>query len=335
MPNKNLLNLTNSGLFCEAGNFFIDPWKPVDKAVITHAHSDHARFGSKKYLCSNECETLLRLRLGENISVQNLKYGEAIFINNVKVSLHPAGHILGSSQIRLEYKNNVWVITGDYKLAEDKTCRSFEQLKCNTFITESTFGLPIYKWENQKNIISEINNWWEKNSSAGLASILFCYALGKAQRLISLVDNSIGPILTHGSVENINKVYRRSGVNLPDTKYVGDIVDKNILNKSLIIAPPSAYNNGWLKKFGKYETAFASGWMLVRGRRRRANYDRGFVLSDHADWTELLTTIINTHAENIWVTHGYAAVVAKYFSEKGLNTKVIPTRFEGEIDDGD
>jgi putative mRNA 3-end processing factor len=327
-----LLTNTDCGLFCKEGNFYIDPWKPVERAVITHGHSDHARPGMKHYLAAEGNKHLLYFRLGD-IDLQIVKYGEVIDFNGVKVSLHPAGHIQGSSQVRVEKNGEVWVVSGDYKLEPDKTCTPFEHIKCHTFITESTFGLPVYHWQPQQNVFNEINKWWAANKESGRASIIYCYALGKAQRVLSGLDSSIGPIITHGAVENINNIYRNSGISLPDTIYAGNVTDKKLYREAVIVAPPSGDNVYWTRKFGPMSTAFASGWMQIRGNRRRRSVDRGFVLSDHVDWDSLLLTIKESGAENIFVTHGYTQAVVKWLCETGLNAKALQTQFVGEIEE--
>lgn len=334
MP-KELLTLTKCGIFCEDGDFYIDPWRPVDKAVITHAHGDHARRGSKKYLASHESKLLLELRLGSDINLQTVSYGEKITFNNVTVSLHPAGHILGSSQVRVERNGEVWVVSGDYKIDEDCTCQKFELVKCHTFITESTFGLPVYKWLPQQQIFDDINQWWKKNKEEGIASIIFGYSLGKAQRILSGLDPSIGLIYTHGAVENLTEAYRNTGKTLPSTKYIGDIKDKNEFKGAMIIAPPSADNTPWLKRFGNGSRAFASGWMQVRGAKRWRAIDRGFVLSDHVDWNGIISTVKETGAENIWATHGYTLPLVKWLCDNGWNAKTLKTEFEGERDEAE
>ncbi|MFO7445770.1 MAG: ligase-associated DNA damage response exonuclease [Ignavibacteriaceae bacterium] len=331
--NKKLLTLNNCGLFCEAGDFYIDPWRAVDKAVITHAHSDHAKWGSKKYLAVKESELLLRLRLGSDINLQVINYNESLNINDVKVSLHPAGHILGSAQVRLEYKGEVCVISGDYKIEADDTCAPFELVKCHTFITESTFGLPVYKWCRQQEIFDDINNWWRRNRNNEITSIIYGYALGKAQRVLSGLDTSIGKIYTHGAVENINQCYRNTGVNLPETNYIGEVEDKELFKGAIIIAPPSADSAAWTKRFYEISDAFASGWMQIRGNRRRRNVDKGFILSDHADWDGLVSTIKETGAEQVCVTHGYSSPLVNWLKENGWNAGVLNTMFEGEVND--
>ncbi len=332
MSESKLLKLTDRGLFCEEGNFYIDPWRPVEKAVITHAHSDHARAGSKFYLAEKHNEALLKLRLGEDIILQTVNYFEKLKIGDVTVSFHPAGHILGSAQIRIELNGEVWVVSGDYKIEADLTCEPFEPVKCNTFITESTFGLPIYKWCPQNEVYEDINNWWLKNNSNGITSVIFGYSLGKAQRIIAHLDDTIGPIFSHGAVENINFCYREEGINLPATTYVNQVEDKKIFKGGIVVAPPSADYAVWTKKFGTISTAFASGWMQIRGNRRRRSVDRGFVLSDHADWDDILNTVKETGAENILVTHGYSSVLVKWLNEIGCNADVLQTKYEGEIE---
>lgn len=334
MKKDSLISHTNCGLYCKQGDFYIDPWRGVNKALITHAHSDHARPGSENYLAVKDSENLLKLRLGNDIRLQKVNYGEDIYINGVKVTFFPAGHVLGSSQIRLEFGGEVWVISGDYKTDEDFTCAKFEPVKCTHFITESTFALPIYKWCPQQELFDEINTWWKRNKNNGVTSIIFGYSLGKAQRVISGLDDSIGPIFTHGAVENVNEAYRNSGIKLPPTKYIGAVDDNEIFDGAIIVAPPSADNPLWIKKFKHYSTAFASGWMQVRGNRRRQNIDRGFALSDHADWNGLLYTVKETGAEKIYVTHGFSSSFVKYLCESGYDAETVETEFsnEGEAD---
>ena len=319
------------GLYCPEGEFFIDPWRPVDRAVITHAHSDHARRGNAHYLAHRSSAELLRIRLGADISLQTLEYGEAIEHRGVRVSLHPAGHVLGSAQVRLERRGRVWVASGDYKLADDGTCPPFQPVRCDTFITESTFGLPIYRWPHQADLFADINNWWQRNAAAGRASILFCYAFGKAQRILRGVDSAIGPIVCHGAAEPLNAVYRAAGVPLPETFRVTDeAMNKSALSRALVLAPPSAAGSPWLRRFGDYSDAFASGWMQLRGARRRRGVDRGFVMSDHADWPALHRAIGGTRAGQVFVTHGSIAVMVRYLREQGLDAQAFATEYGGE-----
>jgi putative mRNA 3-end processing factor len=324
---SDLLRLSEAGLYCPAGDFYIDPWQPVHRAVITHAHGDHARRGSRSYLTSREGERVLHTRMGDDANIQAVPYGEPVMINGVRVSLHPAGHILGSAQIRVEHGGYVAVVSGDYKVDQDPTCAPFEPQRCNLFVTESTFGLPIYRWPAQAETFTAINGWWRANQAEGKCSIIYGYALGKAQRLIAGVDPSIGPIYTHGAVERLNQDYRASGIQLPETAYTATVPGKPDWSRALIVAPPSAHGTPWMRKFGAVSTGFASGWMQIRGKRRQKAVDRGFVLSDHTDWTGLMNTIAATGAEQVWVTHGYTAVVVRWLREQGIDAHIVETRF--------
>jgi putative mRNA 3-end processing factor len=330
MKRGGLITLTPRGLYCKTGDFYIDPWLPVDRAIVTHAHADHAYRGSKKYLVAAEGLALARIRLDPEAIVEGLPYGKTTDIGGVKVSFHPAGHILGSAQARLEYKGEVWVVSGDYKLTPDPTCAPFEHIKCDYFITEATFGLPIYRWPDPKSVWGEIDEWWRRNKEHGKCSIIFAYSLGKAQRILNGIDRSIGPVFTHGSVERLTQAYREAGVDLAPTTYVGNVTSKKEFAGGLVVAPPSAQMSTWMKRFGPQSTAFASGWMMVRGARRQRAVDRGFVLSDHADWPELLTAIRATEAETVYVTHGFAEEVVRYLNETGMHAQPLKTRFVGD-----
>lgn len=328
-----LLRSTDRGFYCEAGGFFIDPWAPVDRAIITHAHGDHARWGSRHYLASHEGRHVLRTRLGATASIETMEYGRTIELNGVRVSLHPAGHILGSAQVRVEHRGEVWVVSGDYKTEPDPTCTPFETVRCHTFVTESTFGLPIYRWQPQQEIVAEMRAWWRANREAGRASIIFGYALGKAQRVIaSFLEGTEGPIYTHGAVERLNRDYRDAGVPLPMTTYASSMPRGHDWSNALIVAPPSAMGSTWLRRFGTSSTAFASGWMRIRGARRRRSMDRGFALSDHVDWTSLLDTIRATQAERVLVTHGYREPVVRWLTEHGIEASAVASQWEGEMD---
>jgi len=334
MPDtQDLVVARPEGLYCPSGDFYIDPWRPVARAVITHAHSDHARIGHAHYLAHTDSAGTLRTRLGADINLQTLAYGEAIEHHGVRLSLHPAGHVLGSAQVRLEHGGRVWVASGDYKTEPDGTCTPFEPVPCDTFITESTFGLPIYRWPTQAVLFAEIDAWWRANAEAGRASVLFCYAFGKAQRILHGVDASIGPIVVHGAVEPLNAVYRAAGVALPETVRVTDPgVDAALLKRSLVLAPPSAQGTPWMKRFGNYADAFASGWMQLRGTRRRRGVDRGFVMSDHADWPGLQQAIAGTGAERVFVTHGSVQVMVRWLTENGLDAQGFKTEYGDEDD---
>jgi putative mRNA 3-end processing factor len=325
-----LIRPTARGLFCEAGGFYIDPWRPVDRAVITHAHSDHARIGSARYLCSRPGLPALRVRLGNEASIEALDHGEPIAMNGVRVSLHPAGHVLGSSQVRIEHGGETWVVSGDYKLDPDPTCAPFEPVRCHTFVTESTFGLPIYRWSPPARTVEGIERWWRANAEARRASVLFAYAFGKAQRVLASIDATIGPILVHGAVDTLNRAYREAGVDLPSTRMVTEFDRGFDPAGALVVAPPSARSTPWLKRFGDYSDAFASGWMAIRGARRRQAVDRGFTLSDHADWPGLNAAIEATGARRVFVTHGQVGPLVRWLGERGLEAHAMPTEFEGE-----
>lgn len=327
---KGLVKLTDKGLYCERGDFYIDPWKPVKRAVLTHAHADHTYRGNQKYLVPEEGYRLSRIRLGDEASIATQKYGETTEIGGVKVSFHPAGHVLGSAQARVEYKGEIWVISGDYKLMPDRTCAPFEPVKCHHFITEATFGLPIYRWQPTEFIFEQINEWWRANQDKGKVSVIFAYSLGKSQRIMNGIDRSIGRIFTHGAVERLTEAYREHGVDLPETTYVGSVENKKDFAGSLIVAPPSAHGSQWLKRFGNHSTGFASGWMMVRGARRAKAVDRGFVLSDHADWTELQQAIKSAEAETVYVTHGFIPELVRWLNENGQHTVPLKTNYGDE-----
>ena len=315
------------GLYCVPGQFYIDPWRPVERAVITHAHADHARVGHGRYLATQAGENVLRARLGE-ISLDTLAYGDTVVHNGVTISLHPAGHVLGSAQVRMEYQGEVWVASGDYKVEPDATCAAFEPVRCDTFITESTFGLPIYRWQPQAEVYAEINDWWRANAEEGRASVLYCYSFGKAQRILSGLDPAIGPIFCHGAVEPLNRAYRASGVDLPETLLVTEASGgKAAFRDALVLAPPSAGGSSWIRRFGDYSDAFASGWMQLRGARRRRAVDRGFILSDHADWPGLMSAIAATEASRVIVTHGQVGVMVRWLQQNGLEAGAFDTEY--------
>ncbi len=327
-----MLRVTDSGLYCDAGDFFIDPWRPVPRAVVTHAHSDHLTGGCGRYLVADRGVLVSRERLGQWADrVEGVAFGDVRTINGVRVSLHPAGHILGSAQVRLELNGEVWVASGDYKTDADPTCDAWEPVRCHTFITESTFGLPIYRWPSSQAVFDDVNAWWRANVASGLTSLLFGYGLGKAQRLLAGLDSSIGPILVHGAVDRMTQLYREAGVPLPHTEHASSA--SKLTRGAIVVAPPSADGSTWARKFGAQSTAFASGWMLVRGARRRRSVDRGFTLSDHVDWPQLLDAIEATGAERVLVTHGFTGAVVRWLREHGLSADVLSTRYEGERDD--
>ena len=330
-----MLTFDNCGIYCAQADIYIDPWKPVNKAVITHAHSDHARIGMGSYIAHEHAIPVMKYRLGADIKCQALKYREEIVINGVKISLHPAGHIWGSAQVRLEFKGEVWVVSGDYKLQKDGISAPFEPVRCHSFITESTFGLPVYKFPDPQEVHDGINSWWRKNQEEGKNSVICSYALGKAQRVLAHLDTSIGRIYTHGAVDNINKLYEENIAALPVTQRIDGSVNRKEIKGAMIIAPPSAMDTPWMRSLQPYKLGICSGWMQLRGTRRRRGADRGFVLSDHADWDQLNTAIRETGAENIYVTHGYKSIYARWLQTNyRLNANEVETLYTGEgLDD--
>jgi putative mRNA 3-end processing factor len=321
---------TPQGLYCEAGGFYVDPWQPVERAVITHAHADHASAGSASYLCAAAGAELLRRRLPGAV-IETLDYGTPLTIGGVRLSFHPAGHILGSAQIRLERGGDVWVISGDYKRTADPTCAPFEPVQCRTFVSEATFGLPIYTWDDPGTIVTGIVDWWSAMREAGRSCVLFCYVLGKAQRILALLrPYASSPIHIHGAVEVMTDAYRNMGVELAETERITDSMRGKALAGALVLAPLSARGTVWMRRLPQPSTAFASGLMRVRGVRRQRGFDRGFVLSDHADWRGLLNTINETGASRVLVTHGWSDALARYLAERGLETGRLRTAFEGE-----
>ena len=324
-----VLSFTDRGIYCPAGDFYIDPWKPVERALITHAHSDHARPGMGRYLATTGTAPVMRHRLGE-IDLQSIGYGQQIQIGDARVSFHPAGHVPGSAQIRVEVAGEVWVASGDYKTVADGLSEPFEPVACHAFITECTFGLPIFKWTPQDILAQQINDWWTANAAAGRASILGAYALGKAQRLLTAVNPDIGPILTHGAIENTNMVLRGQGVTLPDTTLVTADTTYKTHPGALVLASPSALGTTWARRFGTSSTAFASGWMALRGVRRRRAADRGFIVSDHADWDGLNDAIKATGATKIFTTHGYTSAFQRWLTEQGYDAHIVSTDNQGE-----
>ncbi len=324
-----VLTFTDRGIYCPAGDFFIDPWRPVDRALITHGHADHARPGHRRYLATEAAAPVMRHRLGE-ITLQTTPFETEIQIGDATVSFHPAGHVPGSAQIRVEVGGETWVVSGDYKTDADDLSEPFTPVRCHAFITECTFGLPVFTWGSQAEITSEINAWWAANAAQGRASVLGAYALGKAQRILASLDPSIGPILTHGAVENTNEILRAQGLSLPNTIRVTPDLDAKAYPGALVLATPSSLGTSWMRRFGPASTAFASGWMRLRGVRRRRAADRGFVMSDHADWHGLNAATRETGAERIFVTHGYTAQFRRWLESEGFDAQIVETEFEGE-----
>lgn len=321
-----LIEFTDKGLYCAPGKFYIDPWKPVEKAIITHAHSDHARWGSKQYLCHHFTKPLLQARLGDN-QYESIDWNEPIKVNDVQVSLHPAGHIIGSSQIRVAYRDEVWVVSGDYKTESDDISGLFEPVQCHAFITESTFGLPIYNWMPQETIYEKIRNWVIANKAAGKTSVLIAYSLGKAQRVLKAVEPLNEKVYVHGAIWNMHQALLSAGIVLPEVARITPETTKETLKGSIVIAPPGADGSPWMKRMEPYATGMCSGWMQVRGNVRRRNADAGFILSDHADWKGLMAAIKATGAEKVYVTHGFQSALSRYLNEQGIYSAEVKTEY--------
>jgi putative mRNA 3-end processing factor len=330
-----LLSTSPLGLLCDRGAFHVDPWAPVPLAVVTHAHADHARPGNGAYLCAEPGAALLRRRLGPEAVIRGVPYGEGVCLGATVVSFHPAGHILGSAQVRVESAGAVWVVTGDYKRQADPTCAPFEPIQCQVLITEATFALPIYCWPDPEAVARDIVAWWHANRAAKRASVLFCYALGKAQRILAMLRGfTSDAVFVHGAVHGLTEAYRAAGIDMLPTRSVAETMRGKSFAGELVLAPEMAIGSTWMRRFGDHETAFASGWMRVRGNRRRRSFDRGFELSDHADWPGLLRTVDESGARRVLATHGSSEPLARYLREaRGLDAGTIATRLgesEGE-----
>lgn len=325
-----LVTATAQGLYCAAGGFYIDPWGPVEHAVITHAHGDHLRGGSARYYLARSGMSVARHRLPVDASIQPLDYGEAITLGRARVTLHPAGHILGSAQVRVECDDRIWVVSGDYKRDPDPTCDAFEVLPCDVFISEATFALPAYRWPKTDTVARDILHWWQGNRERGVASILFAYALGKAQRVLAELCALTGDsVFLHGAVAGIVESYRHAGIAMLPT-LPATVSQRRDYAGALVLAPPSAAGSPWMRRFGEHRTGFCSGWMRIRGDRRRRGYDQGFVLSDHADWPSLLRTFRETGARRILLTHGYTDAMCRYLQEQGVDAASLRTEYGAE-----
>lgn len=327
---QELVVATPRGLYCAAGDFYIDPWQPVNRAVITHAHSDHLRAGNAVCIVAAEGEAIARHRLPPDASLQPLAYGRALTIGDARISLHPAGHMLGSAQVRIEHAGEVWVVTGDYKRERDPTCAAFEPLRCHVLVSEATFALPIYRWQPPQQVVRGIFDWWQRNRERGVASVLYAYALGKAQRVLAeLTAFTDEPVFVHGAVGAITDLYRAAGVRMLPT-LPATVSKPREYAGQLVLAPPGAGGSPWIRRFGEHESGFCSGWMRVRGDRRRRSHDRGFVLSDHADWPSLLRTFDDCGAGRILLTHGHSDSMVRYLREQGRDAAALATAFGAE-----
>lgn len=328
-----LIEFTKRGIYCKQGNFYVDPWWPVDYAVTTHGHSDHVRFGNKKYLCHTLTAAIIKQRISQDLTVETLEYGQSISKNGVQISFFPAGHIIGSAQVRLAYKGEIVVISGDYKTEYDGISTEFEPIKCHTFVTESTFGLPIYKWQKQDIVFKGIKNWVNANIAQQKTSVLIAYSLGKAQRLIKNLAGDC-PIYVHSSIANLNETITKAGIKLPETVKITAEIGKNELQKGIVIVPPALRDGRWIKSLHHPATGICSGWMQVRAHRRWQSADAGFALSDHADWPGLINAVTATGAQNVYVTHGFTAAFSRFLNEQGINAAEVSTQY-GQEDDAE
>ncbi len=336
MPADDLVVLRPEGLYCPAGGFFIDPWRPVDRAVLTHAHADHARTGHGHVLCSARGHPVFQARLGNQAPLQCLAFGEPLRVGDVVVSLHPASHVLGASQIRIQKGAAVWVVSGDYRVVADASCDAFEPVTADVFVTETTFGLPIYRWHPQNQVVAEVVQWWQEQAQEGRACLMYTYALGKAQRLVMALEQYLGirsgpgPVYVHAAVEKMNAAYREAGIDIPALS----VAPARLSPGDLVLAPQSVQGSQWL---GRQKTpvseASVSGWMTVRGARRRQPGVRGFVLSDHADWPGLLWAIDQTQAGRVILTHGQTAFMARWLAEQGRRADTFQTEFDAQTAD--
>ena len=329
MHSSPVLTFTKNGIYCPAGDFYIDPWRPVDRALITHGHADHARSGHRRYLATDLAGPVIQHRLGK-ISLDSIKYGQTRRIGDANVTFYPAGHVPGSAQIKVDVAGEVWVVSGDYKTENDGLSDPFEPVACHSFITECTFGLPVFDWQPQATVMAQINHWWANNAAAGRTSVLGAYALGKAQRLLVHLNPDIGPILTHAAIAKTNEILQEQSILSHKSKPLTAKTDVKNLPGALVLAPPSALGSAWVRRFGPVSEAVVSGWMRLRGVRRRRNAERGFILSDHADWKGLLLAVRATGAENIYTTHGYTDVFSRYLNEIGYRAETVTTQFTGE-----
>ena len=329
MPSSPVLIFTKNGIYCPAGDFYIDPWRPVDRALITHGHADHARSGHRRYLATDLAGPVIQHRLGK-ISLDSIKYGQTRRIGDANVTFYPAGHVPGSAQIKVDVAGEIWVVSGDYKTENDGLSDPFEPVVCHSFITECTFGLPVFDWQPQATVMAQINHWWANNAAAGRTSVLGAYALGKAQRLLVHLNPDIGPILTHAAIAKTNEILQEQSILSHKSKQLTAKTDVKNLPGALVLAPPSALGSAWVRRFGPVSEAVVSGWMRLRGVRRRRNAERGFILSDHADWKGLLQAVRATGAENIYTTHGYTDVFSRYLNEIGYRAETVTTQFTGE-----
>lgn len=330
-PLPPIMNVDACGLYCPAGDFYVDPERGVACAIITHPHSDHARRGSDVYICTHATVDLLKLRLGAKISVRSYDYGEVFELGKARVSFHPAGHMLGSAQVRIEAQGQVWVVTGDYKRESDPSCEPFEVVPCDTLVTEATFGTPAFVWKRTQPIGDEIIAWWHANRAAGITSLLLGYSLGKSQRLLAEIGLALGrkeltdAVWIHPSIHEGTEIYRRLGRTLAPTRTINDNDLASIPSRgSLILAPPSAKQSEWMSNLAPVEAAFASGWMQQSGGGYRSEVAKGFVVSDHADWPALLQTIAESGARQVYTfQRGRRGALVRHLKSQGIRADFV------------
>ncbi len=325
-----LLECTPSGIHCPKAGVSIDPLQPVEKALITHAHADHARPGHGAYCCHPDTAPFLRHRLGDDLSIGIASYGECFSIHGVTFSFHPAGHMPGSAQVRVEHKGEVWVVTGDHKPEADGLSEPFEPVSCHTLVTECTFGLPVYRFPDPSSQLDAIRDRWKACWDEQRSMVLFAYSLRKAQRLLYGIGADIGPIYAQGSLAKAVRLYRSLGHSLPPIHPVSSETSKKELQGALVMAPPSALGSRWLKRFSRPFLAMASGWMRVRGKRRQRAIDQGFVLSDHADWNGLNSAVEAASPERVITSHGFNEAFARWLREWGYEAWAERDLFESE-----
>jgi putative mRNA 3-end processing factor len=336
MRPEDLLLPTPSGICCKAGGFYIDPTRPVDKALITHGHSDHARAGHGRVLATRETLDIMRLRYGDDFagSVQAVGYGESVAIDGVTATFHPAGHVLGSAQIAVERKGRRIVASGDYKNVADPTCAPFQLVPCDVFITEATFGLPVFRHPDPDAEIAKLLH------SVALfperAHLVGAYTLGKAQRVIALLRKAgyREPIYLHGAMETLSRYYLSKGIDLGELLPVRE-AKKAELAGTVTLCPPSALKEVWSRRFPDPVTAYASGWMRVRARARQSLVQLPLVISDHADWDGLRETVRATGASEIWVTHGQEDALVHWCGLQGLKGRPLDIVGYGDEDETD
>jgi len=336
MRAKDLLCPKPEGLYCPPGDFFIDPVRPVARALVTHGHSDHARSGHGSVLATRETLDIMGLRYGERFagSTQAAAFGETVCVNGVSVAFHPAGHVLGSAQIAVEHGGLRIVASGDYKRAPDATCEAFEVVPCDVFITEATFGLPVFRHPPARDeigrLLKSVAQFPERTHLVG------AYALGKAQRVMRLLRDAgyHRPIYIHGALATLSDYYRSCGIDLgrlePATVESGS---KGDFAGAVVIGPPSAFQDHWARRFPDPLSCFASGWMRIRQRAKQGGVELPLIVSDHSDWDELTATIRDTGAGEVWVTHGREEALVRWCELEGISAR--PLHLVGYEDEGD